>query len=514
MPPMSRRQMLRYGGGLSMLGAATPFALQMAAVGSAAGQTAPDYKALVCVFLFGGNDANNMVLATDSDSFGRYFSARNTGASPIALMPVGTAATPVGQTSPVTGRVATATSPEAWGGVIPIAPTRPNPVPAGTNASARTFALHPFMGPAKNLFDQGRLAVLANVGTLIMPITKAQYVAKSVPTPVNLYSHNDQQSEWQAGRAEGARTGWGGQFADALAGANGSNSLFTAISVAGNAVFLSGQSVVQYQLSTSATPAVLIAGTQGSSLFGSTGAPGVVSTLMQDVSPTNYMIDDYATVVSRSINSATAINSAFATAGPAAIAAPTSLVNPLTGVSAVNPLAVQLQTVAKMIASSTSLGLKRQVFFVSLGGWDTHQNQNTTQPVLLAEVAHALAYFDGVLSSVGGIDRRAQVTTFTASDFSRTFTTNGSGTDHAWGSHHLIMGGAVNGKNIYGQFPTVGVDLGSFKNPDMATNALVPTTSVDQYAATLGAWFGASPTTLNTIFPNLHNFSSQNLGLV
>jgi uncharacterized protein (DUF1501 family) len=512
--PMDRRQLLRYGGALSALGAAAPFALQLAAAGSAAGQSAADYKALVCIFLFGGNDANNAVLATDADSWGRYFSARNTGADPIALMPVGTAVTPVGQTSPVTGRVSRAASPEAWGGVLPIVPNTANPVPAGTNATSRTFALHPFLGPAKTLFDAGRLAILANVGTLVTPITKAQYVAKSVAVPLRLYSHNDQQSEWQAGASEGAKLGWGGRMADLISGTNGTNSVFTAISVSGNAVFLSGQSVVQYQLSNNAQPAVLVTGAQGASLFGSSAGPSNVQALIQDISAPNDLANDYASVVSRSINTATAVNAAYAQPASAGIPAPAAFVNPITGVSGANSLAVQLQTVARMIAASGGLGLKRQVFFVSLGGWDTHQTQNSTQPVLLAQVAHALAYFDGVMGNIGGLDRRAQVTAFTASDFSRTFTTNGSGTDHAWGSHHFILGGAVSGKNIYGQYPTLGVDLGTFKNPDMVGNALIPTTSVDQYAATLGAWFGVGASDLNNIFPNLGRFSRANLGFV
>ncbi|WP_293469826.1 DUF1501 domain-containing protein, partial [Phenylobacterium sp.] len=220
---MDRRHLLRLGGAFSALGVGAPFALQLAAAGSAAGQSAPDYKALVCVFLYGGNDSHNTVLATDADSWGRYFAARNTGADPIALMPPGTAATPVGQTSAVTGRVAQADSPEAWGGVLPIAPRTAQAIPAGTNASSRTFALHPFLGPLQSLFNQGRLAVLANVGTLVQPTTKAQYQAKSVTLPTSLFSHNDQQSTWQALSTEGARTGWGGRFADLTASMNGNN---------------------------------------------------------------------------------------------------------------------------------------------------------------------------------------------------------------------------------------------------------------------------------------------------
>jgi uncharacterized protein (DUF1501 family) len=511
---IDRRNLLRFGGALSVLAGAAPFALQMAAAGAASGQAAPDYKALVCIFLFGGNDGNNTVLATDSDSFGRYFAARNTGSDPIALMPAGTAPVSPGQISPVTGRVAAAASPEAWGGVLPIAPATPQPIPAGTNASARTFALHPFLGPLKTIFDAGRLAIVANVGTLIVPLTKAQYTARSAPIPTSLFSHNDQQSTWQAGAVEGARQGWGGRFGDILSSSNGSSTLFTAISTAGNAVFLSGQATVQYQLTTAAQPAVVVNGSAGTSLFGSSTAPQQLRDLVQDLNQSSNMAADYATTTARSYSAATSINSAFAQPLATGLRSPTTYTNPVTGVAEANTLATQLQTVGKMIAAGPSLGLRRQVFFVSLGGWDTHDFQNPTQANLLAKLAHAMAYFDGALSNVSGADLRSSVTTFTASDFSRTFTTNGDGTDHAWGSHHFVMGGAVRGRDMYGVYPTLGVDLGTFRNPDATGGALIPTTSVDQYAATLGAWFGVSASDLASIFPNLRNFSRANLGFV
>ena len=511
---MDRRQLLRMGGALSGLGVAAPFALQLAAAGSAAGQSAPDYKALVCIFLFGGNDSHNTVLATDADSWGRYFSTRNTGQDPIALMPVGTAPTPPGQTSPVTGRVSNANSPEAWGGVLPIAPRTAQRIPDGTNATNRTFALHPFLGPLQTLFNQGRLAVLANVGTLIQPTTKAQYLAKSVAVPTSLFSHNDQQSTWQALSTEGARTGWGGKFADLTASQNGSNTLFTAISTAGNAVFLSGQTIVQYQLSTGAQPAVSITGATSNSLFTSSLGPARLRDLITDVNQSSNLAADYSSVVARSMAAATTVNSAFTQAIVTGVPAASAYTNPLTGRTETNTLALQLQTVARMIAAAPSLGVKRQVFFVSLGGWDTHDFQNTAQPNLLAKVAHALSYFDGALSNVGGIDRRGQVTAFTASDFSRSFTTNGDGTDHAWGAHHFILGGAVAGGDMYGQYPTLGADVGGFNNPDNVNNALIPTTSVDQYGATLGRWFGVSDSDIDVIFPRLRNFPTRYLGFV
>jgi uncharacterized protein (DUF1501 family) len=517
--PVSRRLFSRYLAGLALgAGAASPFALQLAAMSAASAQSAPTYKALVCIFLFGGNDAHNTVLATDSDTFGRYFAARNTGADQIALMPVGTPAAPLGSTSTFNGRTVTRATPEFWGGVLPITPATPQLVPLGTIATNRTFALHPMMQPLIPLFSAGRLAVLANVGTLIQPTTKAQYVARSVPLPSNLFSHNDQQSEWQAGSAEGARVGWGGQLADLILSQN-TNSVFTAISAAGNAVFLSGHSAMQYQVSTGSTPAIAISGitssgASASSVFGSTLASSHLSDIIQDTTAVDYFASDQAAVVKTSVSSASMLNLSFTTSTVQAVPALPVFTNPVTNAVQVNSLAVQLQTVAKLIAAGATLGTRRQVFFVSLGGFDTHQNENSAQPPLLAELAQAISYFDTALSSIGGVDMRPFVTTFTASDFSRTFASNGSGTDHAWGSHHFIHGGAVKAGTIYGQYPTLGVDSGSFQNPDMSGNAVIPTSSVDQYGATLGSWFGASGSNLATIFPNLTNFSKTNLGFV
>ncbi len=512
---IDRRQFLRFSAGLAGLSTAGAFGLQLAAAGSAAGATATDYKAIVCIFLYGGNDANNMVLATDTDTWGRYFATRNQGTDPIALMPVGTAAVAVGQTSTVTGRVvANLAKPEAWGGVLPIVPKTAQAVPAGTNATSRTFGLHPLMQPAKDLFDAGRLAVLANVGPLIQPTTKAQYVAKSVQLPASLMSHNDQQSIWQAGAAEGARIGWGGQMGDLVASMNGQNTLFTAITTSGSAVFLSGNSIVQYPLSNSAAPAIKVNGVTATSLFSDKTAPATLQAIMNDTTTASDFSNDYAAIDARSISAAGVVNTAFAQSVVTAIPAPPTYTNPTKGTTEANGIATQLLTVARMIAAGPSLGLKRQVFLVNGGGYDSHDTQNPDQGDNLAKLAQALSYFDSALSNLGGTDMRPNVTTFTASDFNRTFNTNGDGTDHAWGSHHLIMGGAVNGGDMYGQFPTWGMDASGFTNPDASGAILVPTTSVDQYAATLGGWFGVGASDLNTIFPNLKNFAKPNLGFV
>jgi uncharacterized protein (DUF1501 family) len=514
--PATRRELLRIGAGLGVVAAAgSPFAFQLATMGEAAAQSAPSYKAMVCIFMFGGNDAHNMVLATDTDTFNRYWSARNTGNDPIALMPVGTAAVPLGQTSPLTGRVSARARPEAWGGVLPIVPSVANPVPPGTNATTRTFALNPFLAPLVPLWDAGRLAVAANVGPLIQPTTKQQYQQRTVSLPANLMSHNDQQSTWQAGAAEGTRRGWGGLMADQLLSMNSQNSVFTAISTAGNAVFLAGSDVVQYQVTTgSNTPAVRITPATNTTLFGNSGNPARLAQVIRGGGNSSYFAQDHAARTVRSMDSSVALNTAFTGASVTSIPAPTQLANPISGANETNSLAVSLQTVAKLIAANASLGLRRQVFFVSIGGFDTHDTQNSTQPVLLNRLGHAMAYFDGVLANINGVDMRANVTTFTASDFSRTFTTNGDGTDHAWGSHQFVMGGAVAGRRIYGQYPTLGVDQAGFSNPNMAGNILVPTMSVDQFGGTLGSWFGVPDAALDVIFPNLRNFSPRNLGFV
>jgi uncharacterized protein (DUF1501 family) len=516
----NRRGLLKAGGALSVFGAAGPFVLQLAAAGVASAQTPSSYKALVCLYLYGGNDGHNTVLATDADSWGRYFATRNAGFDPIALMPVGTPPVPAGSISPVTGRVSVPTSPEFWGGVLPITPSTPQPIPAGTNATVRTFALHPFMAPMQSLFSQGRLAIVANIGPMIQPITKAQYLAGTVPTPQSLFSHFDQQGAWQGGTLQSSRVGWGGAMADLVLGTNGANSVFTAIAPSGGSqpgglsLYLAGQTARRYSISTGRVPADVIQAVQARALFKAPGGPAVLSGLIQNTSSTSAFANDYAPIVTRSINAAGLVNGAVAQGAAAQIPSAPNYVNPFTGYTIGNPVAQQLEAVARQVAAAGSLGLSRQVFFITLPAFDTHANQNSGQPDLLGQVAQGLAYFDSVLSNIGGVDYRGAVTTFTMSDFGRTFSTNGSGTDHGWGSHAFVMGGAVNGGNIYGQYPTLGIDLGGFTNPDMAGNNLVPTISVDQYAATLGTWFGVSPADLTTIFPNLQYFAPSTLGFI
>ncbi len=495
----SRREFMRLSAGFSVLGAGAPLALQLAAAGSAAAQTAPDdYKALICIFLAGGQDSNNLVLATDDPSWRRYLAARQNGPSAdstIALKPHGTAPNlSVGRTNPA-----------YWGGVLPIVPRTPQIVPGDANESVRPFALHPKMAPVRTLFEQQRVAVLANVGMLIGPTNRTQYESRSVDIPAQLFSHNDQQSSWQALATEGAQSGWGGRLADMVRGSNGSKTVFTAISAAGNAVYLTGDHVNQYAVNTSGFPGASITNLTSGAIFGSTTSNSILDSIVREGGSSNFS-KVYSDVVTRSISAATDINKHVGT-----VIAPPPYENPVDPYGAGNPLTPQIQTVMRIIAGGRALGVKRQVFFVQLGGFDTHNDQNKSEPENLARLAHAFQYLDMALANVNGVDMRPNVTAFTASDFSRTFGSNGTGTDHAWGGHHLIWGGAVNGGDMFGIYPTLGLDdrAAGFRNPDMSDGHMIPTTSVEQYGATLGKWFGVSDSNLLSVFPNLANFDQN-----
>jgi uncharacterized protein (DUF1501 family) len=309
---------------------------------------------------------------------------------------------------------------------------------------------------------------------------------------------------------------------DLLASNNGA-ALFTSISTSGNAVWLAGQQVMQYQVS---SQGALRVGGSGSSLFGSAVVQDKLRSLMRNARSNDLLARDHAAVAARSMDAEALLSGALPAAGTAPFGTPglasgtadplLQYDNPLTGAKAGNSLAQQLQVVARMIAARQALGVKRQVFFVSLGGFDTHDNQNRLQADLMAKLSHGLAYFD---ASLQGLGVGSQVTTFTASDFGRTFTSNGDGTDHGWGSHHFVMGGAVRGRDLYGSFPAFGTSdgKGDFSSPHQISNgAMLPQASVDQLGATLGQWFGLSAAQALELFPNLANFDAarRNLGFL
>ena len=452
----SRRAFLQRASALSIAGVATPWALNLAAIGEAAAATATDYKALVCVFLYGGNDYGNTLIPYDSARYTAYQGMRPTLAYARSAL----------------------------------APTLLTPSVALPGAIQ--YAIAPELAPLLPIFNAGRLGVMLNVGTLVQPTSKTEYTNKSVPLPPKLFSHNDQQSVWQSSSPEGATSGWGGRIGDLFEAGNG-NATFTCVNVSSNAVYLSGKTAVQYQVSTNGP--VALNGVK-SPLFGSAACSTALKNLV--TAPSAHLFEnEYARVMSRALTAGDALTTALA--GAPAIT---------TVFPAGNGLADQLKLVAKMIGSAAEVGAKRQVFFVSIGGFDNHDGLASVHPGLLTSVADALSAFYNATVELGVASK---VTSFTASDFGRTLTGN-DGSDHGWGSMHFMLGGAVNGGRYYGSAPEVannGAD-------DVGQGRLLPSTSVDQYAATLAKWFGVSDTDLLTVLPNLKYWdaSRRNLGFV
>jgi uncharacterized protein (DUF1501 family) len=460
----SRRAFLGRMAQLAAVGAATPLGLNLAAMGEAAAFTATDYKALVCVFLYGGNDYANTVVTYDDASWNAYRSIRSAGPGPAGL----------------------AIDKSALGATLLL--------PDTALAGGRQYALHPSMGGLASLFNSGQAAALLNVGPLVQPTTLSDFLSPDRvrhPVPPQLMSHNDQQSVWQAQNPEGATLGWGGAIGD-IALANNTNSLFTCISAAGNAVFLSGSTAAQYQLSTiGAIPC-------RAARDGPYGLPvpsrGIAPMTELITQPRAHVLEnEYTRVTKRSIDAERQVSSALAgvTLG--------------TVFPSGNSLSDQLKIVAKVSGARAALGTKRQVFLVSLGGFDLHDNLIETQPTLLGKVSAAMTAFYNATVELGVA---SSVTAFTASDFGRALTSNGNGTDHGWGGHHLIVGGAVRGKAIYGTPPPVSIGTtGAVEDQwHIGQGRLLPSTSVAQYAATMANWFGVGATEMNAILPNLAKF--------
>jgi uncharacterized protein (DUF1501 family) len=458
----SRRAFLGQASKLAFTGAALPLAMNLAAMGEAAAFDATDYKALVCVFLYGGNDYANTCVTYDDASYNKYASIRMPGA--------GTSAGSI---------------------VIPKAALTPNLlVPRTALANGRQYALHPSMSGLASLFNSGQAAVQLNMGPLIAPMTRAQYFAGTVPKPAKLFSHNDQQSTFQSLGAEGSTVGWGGTLGDLSLSGN-SGSLFTCISVAGNAVFLSGRNAAQYQCSTSG--AVAIQATKDNTFY----QPAMRAAYTQFIQQprTHILENEYNKIVRRSIAAESQVSIAI---GGVSL----STVFP-TG----SKLGDQLKMVAQLIGARAMLGVKRQVFLVALDGFDLHDNLVAKQPSLLGQVSESMSAFYKATAELGIANK---VTAFTASDFGRTLTSNGDGSDHGWGSHHVVVGGAVKGAAFYGTVPPVSAS--DTASPDdqwhVGQGRLLPSTSVDQFSATLATWFGVAETEINSIFPNLRNFGT------
>ena len=457
-----RREFLRRLGALGLLRATAPLGLQLAGIGAAAAASEPkDYRALVCLFMMGANDAHNTVVPYDKASWDRYAAARSSLALPRETL-------------------------------LPIVPS--------SDSGGRELALHPALTPLQSLFARRQAAILANVGPLLVPIRDAAtFKNTNIPRPPKLFSHNDQQAIWQAFSPEGAKLGWGGRLADLLGEHNG-KPLFTAISTAGNAVFLASDKTVQYQIANSG--AIGFNRATANQLFGSAkGADALRAQIA--MAGDDLLQKEYASVVNRSLAAHGLVSAALARLpeNDPRIALPADL--------AQDKLAQQLRIVARMIGvrDDENIQQDRQVFFVSLGGFDTHDQQLGKQAELLGSVARSIAYFQHSMEQLG---IAGKVTLFTASDFGRALLSNGDGSDHGWGGHHFIVGGAVNGGKLYGQFPDVALNT----TTDVGNGRLLPTTAVDQYAATLARWMGVADADLALVLPNIGNFSQRDLGFM
>jgi uncharacterized protein (DUF1501 family) len=420
-----------------------------------------DYKALVCLFLFGGNDGNNMIVPRDTSGYAAYQAARGILALPQAsLLPIN--------------------------------------VP---NSDGREFGLHPSLNILAPYFQQGRLALLANVGTLVAPITKAGYSAGTAAIPPYLFSHNDQQVQWQTSVPDSPkRVGWGGRLADLMQSLNAGSQISMNISLAGNNFFQVGNEVFQYHVSPG--------GSIGLHEFSAGWSPrleqsnAVVNTLGLGYS--HLFESEHARIMSRAIANDTLLKATLAGIPQHTDKFP-NCVAPTGGLT---NLAAQLRMILRLILARNTLGMRRQVFFCSMGGFDTHDDQLNDHAYLLQTVGNAMADFYQATADLGIANT---VTTFTASDFNRTFASNAKGSDHAWGSHQLILGGAVQGGQMYGSMPVLQPN-----GPDDtgSRGSWIPTTSVDEMAATLATWFGVSATDLPTVLPNIGRFAHPNLGFL
>lgn len=405
-----------------------------------------NYKALVCLLLNGGNDSFNMVIPRSGEAYTEYAASRSNQAIPQE-------------------------------DILPISPL---------TSDGREFGFHPALTNLQSIFTQGDLAVVSNVGTLVEPVTRDAVLNSTANLPLGLRSHLDQVMHWQtaAPQSRSATAGWGGKMADLLQSRNSRDDVSMNISLSGNNVFQRGNEVVEYAINNDGSVAI----------FGYDGPHPFLQTMTEDIDDMmnkqyeDIFKDAYTGVLRRSVNSNEVFNTAIANT------------NDLSDMfTAGNPLSQDLRMIAQSIAARDDLGAERQIFFVQLGGFDNHDELLNNHEQLMQTVDQALSEFYATTEALGVKDC---VTTFTISDFARTLSSNGNGTDHGWGGNALVMGGAVNGQEMYGDYPILA--MGS--NLDLGSGILVPTTSADEYFAEICLWFGISPNDLSVILPNIGNF--------
>lgn len=462
----SRRKFLKAMGATSL---ATAAFSASPAMFSAHAADVSGYKAMVCVFLFGGLDSHDLILPYDQPSYSSIANIRQTL---------------FGQTG----------STRARDQLLPLSPGN-----AG-QFGGRQFALPPEMPLLRDLFNQGKAAFVGNVGPLIEPVSRTAFEAGGVRLPPRLFSHNDQQATWQASAPEGAQFGWGGLFADAILASGGATgpSEFATIATTESGPFLTGNTATPYQVSTRGSAEVFLLeplsdpdlNSEARALF-----EQVQRVLRTEPYAGNHVVEgDIANLISGGFDANAAYNDARSTATPLTTSFPAT------------PLGSQLRAIADTIAIRGSLQTSRQIFFAGRGGFDTHDAQAQSLPQLLGEIDMALAAFNAAMIELGLSD---DVVLFTASDFGRTLAVNGDGTDHGWGGHQIVMGGGVVGNQILGTIPEPVFG----HEQDSGGGRLIPELSVEQYAANFGRWFGLSDSELDTALPNLTNFDRSALNL-
>ena len=444
--------------------------LSMTAIQAAAQTTADassEYKALVCVFLLGGLDGNDTILPYDQGSYSSYALLRETLLQNYANVQGGGSST------------------RSRDRLLPLNPLNPA-------FDGRQFALTEELSGLHTLFEQGKATIVANVGPLVQPVTQADFEADEPWLPKRLFSHNDQQATWMSGAPEGASLGWGGKFADAVlrSGANASGSTFTTITSAANALFLTGEAARPFQIGRNGAPPI-------DSLSVLQGNPEQYALMRDHFEPNPNVADqllerDYANAMGNALRNNEAYNAGASQSAGLSTSFPGG------------PLGDQLKAVSQAIAARDALNVNRQVFFVGLGGFDTHSNQVLDLPPLQRQLDAGITAFVDAMRELG---ISQDVTLFTASDFGRTLAVNGDGTDHGWGNHHFVVGDAVKGRRILGELPPYNLAHAL----DAGGGRWIPTHSVEQFAAPLGRWFGLSESDLQAALPNLDNFNGSAL---
>lgn len=449
---LTRRQLLRLGASsalLCSLGGLAPLAR---------GADTRGYKALVCLYLAGGNNGFNWIVPYTQAAYDTYATSRGNLALPRNALHV-----------------------------LP-----------GVASDGYAYGFHPDCPELKTLFEDGRLAILGNVGTLVQPTTKTQVVNGTVPVPLQLFSHIDQQTAWMTSQPDQlSRTGWAGRMADLLVQQSVNANLATNISIGGTNYWQEGQEAMPYTLGTGGAPTLDVL--HNLDYRSGRRAAAAQALIDQGAADGHLMVAEFARIFQQAEAKVELVNDAMSGAGPIATTFPVF--------EGDDGLGQQLRAVAQCIKARDSIGDSRQIFYVQIGGFDTHNNELNQQGKQLNTVSENLSAFWQALEEIGVT---GSVTLFTASDFGRSLGSNGDGSDHAWGNHHIILGGAVQGGRYFGTMPSLrigGVD-------DIGAGRILPTTSTDQYAATLAKWFGLADSELSAIFPNLARFSPTTLGFM